>query len=177
MHQLMFITLSGASTSAEARHAARSLLLDDETFCGEGGRFGCPMADWFVIGGRWSGILREAILGQPYKDALAQEYPEFTSGYYTADLVKQNKDGLDLLWQRFDGTASNPLTRSRYDELGADDDAMLIDQFLYDHFLKRYVGTDQFVREEGPDFADLDLDEVDPSFIGRKWLVVVDYHS
>ena len=30
---------------------------------------------------------------------------------------------------------------------------------------------------EPTDFADLDGDAVDESFIGRKWLVVVDYHN
>ena len=27
------------------------------------------------------------------------------------------------------------------------------------------------------DFADLNDDEVEESFIGRKWLVVIDYHN
>jgi hypothetical protein len=181
MHHLMLVTLSrvDAGTSEEARRSAYLLLINDASFVGEGGRFGCPLADWFVLGGRWSGILREAMLGQPYKDALAQEFPEFAKGYYPSSLPEQHKTGLDRLWQRFGGTGSSPLTRSGYEELGADDDAMLVDQFLYDQFLKPHAGTDRMIGNEYPaaDFADLDGDEVDESFIGRKWLVVVDYHN
>ena len=88
-------------------------------------------------------MLREAILGQPYRDAFKQEFPEFTKGYFPSSLVEQHKAGLDRLWQRFGGTGSNPLNRSGYDHHGADDDAMLVDQFLYDHFLKPYAGNAQ----------------------------------
>jgi hypothetical protein len=180
MHHLMLVTLSLAdcSNSKEARQSAFSRLIEDDSFVGEGGRFGCPLADWFVLGGRWSGILRETLLGQPYKDALEQEFPEFTKGYYPSSLREQHKTGLDQLWHRFGGIGSSPLTRSGYDEQGADDDAMILDQFLYDHFLKPHAGSDRTIGGDSlADFADLDCDEVDESFIGRKWLVVVDYHN
>jgi hypothetical protein len=180
MHHLMLVTLSlpDGGGSDEARNSAFSLLLEDHSFVGEGGRFGSPLADWFVIGGRWSGMLRATVLGQPYQDTLEQEFPDFTKGYYPSSLAEQHKTGLDQLWHRFGGAGSNPLTRSGYDELGADDDAMPVDQFLYDHFLKPHTGTDrQIGGDKLADFADLDGDDADESFIGRKWLVVVDYHN
>jgi len=53
MHHLMLVTLSlDNGGSDEARHSAYSQLMDDNSFCGDGGRFGSPLADWFVIGGR-----------------------------------------------------------------------------------------------------------------------------
>jgi hypothetical protein len=179
MHHLMLVTLSlEDGTSDKARASAYSQLVDDTSFCGEGGRFGSPLCDWFVIGGRWSGELRKEFLGQAYQDALEQEFPEFTKGYFPSTLLETHKAGLDRLWQRIGGTGNHPLTRSGYDDLGADDDAMLIDQFLYDHFLKPNAGcTENIGDNELPDFADLDGDEVGESFIGRKWLVVVDYHN
>jgi hypothetical protein len=180
MHYLMLVTITclNGATSLDARCEAQELLQKDDSFCGEGGRFGCPLCDWFVLGGRWSGMLREAILGQPYKDALEQEFPEFAKGFYPSKLAEQHKTSLDQLWQRFGGTGSSPFTRSGYDELGADDDAMPVDQFLYDHFLKPYAGTDSQIGDDTlANFADLDGDEVDESFIGRKWLVLVDYHN
>ena len=61
-----------------------------------------------------------------------------------------------------------------YDELGEDDDAALVSQELYDEFLKEFEGAGG---EQHPHFIDLETDEVKPDFIGRKWLVVVDYHS
>jgi hypothetical protein len=180
MHHLMLVTLSLADngTSESARNSAYRLLMEDDSFVGEGGRFGSPLADWFVIGGRWSGMLREAMLGQSYRDALEQEFPELTKGYFPSSLVEKHKAGLNQLWQRLGGTGMHPLSRSRYDDDGVEDDAMPVDQFLYDRFLKPYAGTDSLIGDNKlPDFADLDGDEVDESFIGRKWLVVVDYHN
>jgi hypothetical protein len=180
MHHLMLVTLSlpDSDNSADARGSAYDQLSNDDSFVGEGGRFGSPLCDWFVIGGRWSGKLRKALLGQPYQDALDQEFPEFTKGYFPSSLVQKHKAGLDQLWQRLGGTGMHPLLRSGYDDHGADDDAMPVDQFLYDHFLKSYAGcTENIGDDKLPDFADLDGDEVSESFIARKWLVVVDYHN
>ena len=180
MHYLMLVTLElwPDATSQDARDDAYGRLAEDSSFCGEGGRFGCPLADWFVIGGRWSGYLRQSPLGKPYEEALAQEFPQFTNDYFDAELPNLHKHSLDELWQRFGGTGSHPLTRSSYVEHGEEDDAMLVDKALYDHFLKPLAGTDVCLDDKDLHrFADLDGDEVDDSFIGRKWLVVVDYHS
>jgi len=175
----MFVTLSLENgTSEAARDAVYDQLMDDPTFCGDGGRFCSMMCDWFVIGGRWSGFLSEALLGDAYQDALKQEFPEFAKAYYPADLPARHKDGLDKLWQRLGGTGANPLTRSSYDHYGAADDAMLVSQPLYDRFLKPVAGHAQSLDGSSfGDFVDLDYDDVDEAFIGRKWLVVVDYHN
>ena len=55
MHHLMLITIgmSADATSEDTRCRTFSRLIDDDSFCGEGGRFGSPLCDWFVIGGRW----------------------------------------------------------------------------------------------------------------------------
>ena len=47
MHHLMLVTLSlpKGDSSDEARSTAFSLLIEDDSFVGEGGRFGCPLAD------------------------------------------------------------------------------------------------------------------------------------
>ena len=181
MHHLMLVTLSlpTGGSSDETRRSSFSRLIDDDSFVGEGGgRFGSPLADWFVLGGRWSGMLQETLLGQRYQDALKQEFPDLTNGYFPSSILEQHKAGLDQLWHRFGGVGSHPLTRSGYDQLGAHDDAMLVDQFLYDHFLKPHAGTDSMIGDDKlADFADLDFDEVNESFIGRKWLVVVDDHN
>ena len=173
MHYLMFVTLTmlPGETSLDARRRVQNLLLEDDSFCGDGGRFGSPLCDWFVIGGRWSGKLPIALLGDAYKAAFQQEFPDMAGDWYPASLVEKHRDRLNQLWQRFGGTGAHPYTRSSYDDLGCDDDAMIVDQALYDRFLagdpSRYCET----------FADLDDESVDETFIGRKWLVVVDYHN
>jgi hypothetical protein len=176
MHHRLFITLAMAdgAISLDARIRTRSKLLEDNSFCGEVGRFGSPLCDWFVIGGRWSGMLKKHLLGQEYRDAFDREFPEFSAIWFPASVVKQHRKRLDQFWQRFGGSGSHPLTRNGYEELGYDDDAMLIDAALYERFLQEY--RDQEVADDHR-FADLDGDLVDDSFIGRKWLVVVDYHN
>jgi hypothetical protein len=159
MHSLMFVTLSmkPGETSLDARRRVQNLLLEDDSFCGDGGRFGSPLCDWFVIGGRWSGKLPMALLGDAYQAAMGQ-------------LLDRHRDALNQLWHLFGGTGEHPHNRSD-DDLGFDDDAMIVNQALYDRFLagdpSRFCET----------FADLDDESVDETFIGRKWLVVVDYHN
>jgi hypothetical protein len=147
------------------------LLLADDSFCGEGGRFGTPLCDWFVIGGRWSGRLQKALLGDTYQAAFRQGFPDMVSGSFSSGLVEKHHDQLNQLWQRFGGTGEHPYNRDGYDHLGGEDDAMLVNQALYDHFLARDPG------QNCETFADLDDEPVSETFIGRKWLVAVDYHN
>ena len=176
MHHRLLITLAmeAGATSLDARISVRSRLLEDDSFCGQGGRFGSPLCDWFVLGGRWSGTLKKQLLGQEYRDAFHREFPKLANGGISTRLVENHRESLDQLWRRFGGQDGHPLTRSGYDELGADDDAMPIDAALYEQFLKEHRGYEFGGNSE---FADLDGDAVDEWFIGRKWIVVVDYHN
>jgi hypothetical protein len=178
MHHLMLATLEmhDGATSSEARFRAHDLLCEDNSFAGDGGRFGTPLCDWFVIGGRWSGLLTKTHLGEPYQAAFERQFPEMAKGWYPASLVEKNRASLNRLWREFGGTGDSPDTRTRYDH-GHDDDAMPVDRALYYHFLAQYRGQSVQVEGEAGSFADLDGERVDESFIGRKWLVVVDYHN
>jgi hypothetical protein len=173
MHYLMLVTLAmpNGATSLDARKQAMERLLADDSFCGEGGRFGSPLCDWFVIGGRWSGRLQKALLGDAYQTAFGQEFPDMASGWFSSSLVDKHHDQLNQLWQRFGGTGKHPYNRDGYDHLGCEDDAMPVNQALYDLFLAKDPG------KSCETFADLDDEPVDETFIGRKWLVVVDYHN
>jgi hypothetical protein len=176
MHHRLLVTLALAAdaTSLEARETTHSMLIEDNSFCGEGGPFGGPLCDWFVIGGRWSGMLRQQLLPPEYQDALQSEFPEFANDWVATSLIEKHRHGLDQLWRRFGGQGAHPITRRGYDHFGAEDDAMRIDAALYERFLKEHRGWEA---DDDFHFADLDGDPVDESFIGRKWLVVVDYHN
>ena len=78
MHYRLLVTLeaSADADSADVRDSVHDQLLNDDSFCGEGGRFGSPLCDWFVIGGRWSGMLAEVSLGEAYKAALCARFPK-----------------------------------------------------------------------------------------------------
>jgi hypothetical protein len=179
MHYLMLVTLAMPSeaTSFDARTCVESRVIDDRSFCGEGGRFSVPVCDWFVIGGRWSGHLRETLMGDAYRETLLDRFPQFR-GYYSPDQVKECAEELDIHWREFGGSGPSSLNRDAYQGLGYDDDAMPVDRTLYKSLLARYHG-EAIHQEKGVhcQFFDLDDEEVDESFIGRKWIAVVDYHS
>lgn len=62
--------------------------------------------------------------------------------------------------------------------LGCDDDAMPLDRTLYDRLLAEYRGkSTQRLDQFHYAFVDLDDEALDETFIGRKWIAVVDYHS
>jgi hypothetical protein len=179
MHYLMLLTLTmlPGESSLEARERIYSQLVDDRSFCGDGGRFNVPVCDWFVIGGRWSGLLGETVVGDAYREKLAATLPEFT-GYYSPDRVKERAGELDALWREFGGSGPSSLNRDAYRHLGYDDDAMPLARTLYDRLLAKYQGESSQKEDRlHCSFIDLDEEELDETFIGRKWIAVVDYHS
>ncbi len=180
MHSLMLITLTmlPGETSPQARERAYGLLREARSFCGDGGRFGSPLCDWFVIGGRWSGYLRKTLMGPPYRAALEQRFPKLALDWYGARDVAPHRPALDALWREFGGTGPSPYHRNAYQIAGYDDDALPVDRTLHDHLLAEYTGeSDGGESSVAARFADLDGEEVDGSFIGRKWIAVVDYHN
>jgi hypothetical protein len=180
MHYLMLVTLTmlPGETSPEARVRIYTQLAGDSSFCGDGGRFGITLGDWFVIGGRWSGMLRETVMGNAYRDKLAATFSEFTASYYSKDRVKERAGELDALWREFGGSGPSTFNRDAYREIGYDDDAMPLDRTLYDRLLAKYQGeSSQQVDRLHCSLVDLDDEELDETFIGRKWIAVVDYHS
>lgn len=130
-HQLLLVTLTPmGNTSAEVREQVASILANDPSFVGggvpDGGYFfASPVADYFLIGGAWSGHL----IGEEFERSW------------------------DL-------------------DSGRDCDAMLVTPELYEKHLKEFEGESSYDTE----FVDLDYEAVSPDFIGRKFLIVVDYH-
>lgn len=131
-HNLLLVTLTPTGdTSAEVREQVASILANDPSFVGggvpEGGYFfASPVADYFLLGGAWSGYL----IGEEFERSW------------------------DL-------------------DSGRDCDAMLVTQELYEQHLKEFEGESAYDTE----FVDLDYEVVSPDFIGRKWLVVCDFHQ
>jgi hypothetical protein len=175
MHHRLLITLDFPpfDDSIHVRRKLYDRLMADDSFCGEGGRFGSPLCDWFVIGGRWSGQLAEIAIGAPYKDAVRARFPELAREWWPQSIADQHGAELDALWQAHGGIGPSPYTRTGYEELGHPDDAMMLTARLYEALLAEYRG--QEINTDG--YADLDDEALQPDFVGRKWLVVVDYHN
>ena len=65
-----------------------------------------------------------------------------------------------------------PEKRNVYRDDGYEDDAMIVTEEIYNTLLKEYEGS-----KESEDHADLDHESVSLDFVGKKWVVVVDYHT
>jgi hypothetical protein len=100
-------------------------------------------------------------------------------GVYYGDKEKQWKQKeleklLNEMWKVAAPEAYKniPVNRDTYEMLGHEDDAMLLTQELYDALLNEYEG-----QEDSEHHADLEYQPVSPEMVGKKWLVVVDYHT
>jgi hypothetical protein len=181
MHFRFLVTCEqgAAETSAEAREYVLDTL-HEESFCSDG-RWGGGLCDWFVIGGRWSGDLSRYTWARTITEemiAREREHGVQVWGAYYPDSEKtRTQQELAMQFQQlWDSQAPEayrgiPYCRDTYQRNGYEDDAMLLTQELYDSLLKQYEG-----KEESEHHADLEYDAVSPAMIGKKWLVVVDYH-
>ena len=182
MHFRFLVTCSRdeAQNSAEAR-AHIFDFLHEEGFCGQG-RWGGGVCDWFVIGGRWSGELSRHSWAREFTSQIAQmekQHGVQVWGAFYGDPEKEcvQKELATRIQQLWDAEApvdykGIPYQRDTYQENGYEDDAMLLTQELYDALLKQYEG-----QEDSEYHADLEYEAVSPEMIGKKWLVVVDYHN
>jgi hypothetical protein len=179
MHYRMLVTtsLQDGATSEDARCTVHDALVNDDSFCGTGGRFGHPLSDWFVIGGRWSGLLAETVIGETYRAAIIARFPEMAKEWWPHSLVCAHRAELDDIWQAHGGTGPSPYTRNGDDGLGHPDDAMLVTHDLYDALLAPYEGESLVTDGSHCEYVDLDDDPLGSTAIGRKWLVLVDYHN
>lgn len=176
MHYLMLVTVE-ADSSKRARFTVFEALASDSTFCGEGGRFGVPVCDWFVIGGRWSGLLPETQMGDAYRKAMTDRFPALATKWWPHSLADSHGKELDALWQAHGGIGSSPYTRSDASELGREDDAMPLTAELYDGLLRKFEG-ERLVADDGHcQFLDQEDEPLTSHAVGRKWIVVVDYHN
>ena len=182
MHYRYLVTCKSAAAknSTEARRYVETTLMQDgcsipDIWWGSG------MADWFVIGGRWSGELSRRSWAKRITeemDALEKSHGVQVWGAYYGDEEKQRiqRELARRFQQIWDAAApctfrGIPIQRDTYKDYGYEDDAMLLSQELYDALLYEYRG-----QRASEYHTDLDGDDVSPAMVGRKWLVVVDYH-
>ena len=183
MHSRFLVTFnSGAAKNSTQARCYVAQTLHEQGFVCANDHWGSSVADWFVIGGRWSGELSRhswAKLITEQMDALEKSHGVQVGGTHYGDEEKQRiqrelAERFQGLWNAAAPCAFRdiPIQRDTYKADGYEDDAMLLSQELYNALLIEYAG-----RNESEYHADLEFDDVSPSMVGRKWLVVVDYHS
>jgi hypothetical protein len=178
MHVRFLVTFNtgDAATSQEAREHVSNILLA-EGFANQVGRWNAGLADWFVIGGRWSGELTRVLLDQKKLATVQKEFEEkhgwWLGGQEHVTEEQRREQMKEVFFREFpDFQDEMPFWRDQYREHGYEDDAMIVTQERYDRLLKAYEG-----QEDSDEHADLDWTPVSPEMVGNKWLVVVDYHT
>lgn len=184
MHARLIVLLDKreSETSHDARQRADSSLMS-QGFTGEGGLFASPPSDWFVIGGRWSGCLTRLRLDPDTRAAFWEEYENQKLDQVSRENPEEKQraraqEYFRQFFPEFEGEP--PVNRDSYQTLGYEDDAQILDKVLYEFLftLKGYiqVGDDLY---DGNCFVDLDdaYTELSPDSIGKKWCIVVDFHS
>ena len=116
------------------------------------------LADWFVIGGRWSGDRTRTLLDEPKLRRVEQEFEEkygwWTGGKEHVTEEQRREQMQEMFDSEFpDFTGEFPYWRNQYEQMGYEDDAMILTQELYDRLLKGYEG-----QEDSEHHADLDSD-------------------
>lgn len=176
MHHLYYAIVSKdeAKNSEEARLEAQSTL-DANNFSGEGGYFGGSKADWYVVGGRWSGHLQEIRLGKVGKDFYKAVKETICEGreYISHTEVDSNKEKLQKIWEDMGGEGINPYGRSSYNNEGYPDDAEIITEELLSILKEKDRGVECFDSE---DFEEYQVEDISSDKIG-DWIVVIDYHD
>lgn len=165
MHYSMLATVSlqDGATSNDARREAHDALLNDDSFCG--------------FGGRWSGCLAEAAIRKTFRPALIAQFPQLVLHWRPYALVDKHREELDDLWRAHGGTSRSPYTRDEPAEYGHEDDAMPLTHALYEALLAPYEGESRVQDGGHCEYFDLDDEPLRPEAIGRKWLVIIDYHN
>ncbi len=187
MHARLIVLLDkqDGETSLDARERANERLLR-EGFAGQGGGlFASSPSDWFVIGGRWSGQLTELRLDQDKWKAFRAEYEDQRLGWISRkNPEEKQKARAQKLFRQFfpEFKGEPPVSRDPYEVFGFEDDAQVLDEVLFEFLegLEDYgdiaQGNDLY---SGGCFVDLDdpYAGLDSAIVGKKWCIVIDFHS
>lgn len=170
-------------TSLDVRKATKESLVE-EGFCDQK-RFSSAPADWFSIGGRWSGCLTEALLNQllwkSCLEKLRENADKIGLNMFYSRLTKAKRTKGEEIFKSFFPKFKGlmPVYRDEYEGNGYEDDAMIVTKGLWNGMIRDLVEKSSDDYYEDPlIYLEGSIDEVNSkNSIGLKWAVVVDYHS
>lgn len=194
MHYLYYVAVEKQEKDkrkAEKIKKRAMQILDSNLFSsGEGGYWGSPKADWYVIGGRWSGHLQELLLDGYRKKSLAilNKGKKKEDTFISDALIKEKSVELEKLWKDMGGKGESVWSgrRDAYNPNGADDDCMLLDKKLFEAMKKQVKQDSGFGETEVALISkyesienEMTLKEFlkEKCIVGNYWIVVVDYHN
>ena len=187
MHALLYV-LCPKDGLADSKSARRHVFhwLSDNGFTENKGLFQHYYADWFVIGGRWSGELTANQLDQEKLTALNKEFHDKYGFWISKDITEEmrQKQYREITQKYFPDYQGIPWAfRDTYKEEGYEDDAQIVNKLLYERIIKEHL-LDQISQEKlwngGAVIATDKTDNKNPitpdRFIGKYWIVAVDFH-
>jgi hypothetical protein len=180
MHCIYFVKVQKdeAESAREAIDRARSIL-DENSFAGQEGYWAGGKCDWFVMGGRWSGVFSGLSFKGDFHDEIlklvrSKEPNNEERDFVTDDERKKYADEIQRLWLARGGTNANPYARDCYKRDGYDDDGAIISADLIDALKKKWPDGVEYYDSDALD--EKDLSSLSTADIGH-WLVAVDFHT
>lgn len=197
MHYLYYVAVPKKGQTSEEAKNLTNRMLEMNNFAGEGGFWNNNKANWYVIGGRWSGHLQKIQLDnfndkatELIKSKRTTEEEKARNSIGNIECEEYNTE-IQILWEKLGGTGANPWSRDNYNHDGAKDDSMLLNENLF-KALKAGINEktkDPFDDETETEVALIDENEyIDDeiklseflemdNIIGNYYLIVIDYHN
>jgi hypothetical protein len=188
MHILYFVRIERAKDASEAIDKARTAL--DNNHFADDGFFCSPKADWYVVGGRWSGLFTEITpegkrAEAEIKAMLDADYPQLTSGikgvsYGSEELRTASAEAAKRADALYSAATGFPYIRDTYrdDACYADDAKIITPELLA--ALRASSSNDAetcLVDDDGNPQSEWHIDRLGDRDLLGFWLVVIDYHS
>jgi len=180
MHCLYFVKIQKEEAASARAAIDRALsILEAENFAGnEGGYWGGGKGDWFVMGGRWSGIFSGLPVNGDFDDEVlklvrSNEQSRHDCLFVTDAECKKYAEEIQTLWVGLGGKNVNPYARDNYKLDGYDDDAAVVSAELIAALQKKFPKDMEYYDSEA--YEEKSLSMLSTEDIGH-WLVAVDYH-
>lgn len=193
MHYLYYTAIKKDKEITDNKKAIEQAqqALDNGNFAGHEGYWGGSKADWYVMGGRWSGNLQEIKLknwDKKARELIESGKPKKDRNFISTADIEKNAVELQKLWVKLGGTGTNVWNRDQYKHDDSDDDCMLINDTLYKALVKSVTKkkpkdlwgeVEVAVIEDGCVSDETTLREFlkDKKIINKYFIAVVDYHN
>jgi hypothetical protein len=180
MHYVYFVKLNKDDAN-DARGAIERVesMLESNGFVLNEGYWGGGKCDWFVVGGRWSGVLSGLGIKGDFDDEArklvqASEPGEKGHDFLSDQMAEKYADQIQRLWLKMGGKNENPYARDTYKTDGYDDDAVVLNSAVIAALKEKWPeGVEYF---DSDAFEERNLSELSADDIGH-WLVMIDYHN
>lgn len=190
MHSLYFVRLKRESEQETSEHAQNraETILNANGFAGESGFYSHSKADWFVVGGRFSGALfrhselyakgLEAI--RPMLEKEIKEHRDNLLDYLYINDHLISKEKVEEVDKAFKAVTGVPYFRSvDWADRFSEDNAVVVGKAELATLKDKFGDCEVALVSEEADWIDAEvpLAEVKDDELLGSWVVIIDYHN